>query len=118
MSDDVGAVVAKLAEAQRLQAEAISELARTLETKQPSEWVSQKDSPLGSRAHRELARAGAFPSSRIGKLVLVRRADIDAYIASNRVPRRERDVKPANDVEDLDDQLEQIAARAKRRRAR
>lgn len=115
MSEAVEEAMRKLAEGQRLQAEAIAEIARSIETtSKPPDWVSQRDSPLGSRAHRELARAGAFPSSRVGKLVLVRRADLDAYIAKNRIAKR--DVKPENLSDDIDAQLEQIAGRAKQRK--
>jgi hypothetical protein len=41
--------------------------------------VDQYTSPLGKRRHLEAARRGAFPVTRHGRLVLARRADVDAY---------------------------------------
>ena len=48
----------------------------------PDDWIDQNQSPLGSRRHRRLVREGKLPGSRDGKKVLVRRADLDAYIRS------------------------------------
>lgn len=71
-----------------------------------SEFYSQHDSPLGKRRFLEAARAGAFPSSKRGKLVLAKRADVDAWIAA-----AERDVKPANDSRRPADRIESIIRR-------
>lgn len=70
-----------------------SDLADLIEgtTKLP-EWVSQNDSPLGSRRHRELVRAGAFPNAkRLGKKVLVPRADLEKYLEEHPALTREQE---------------------------
>lgn len=43
-------------------------------------WIDQATSPLGRRAHRELAKAGAFSAQKIGRRWLARTVDVDAYI--------------------------------------
>ena len=45
-----------------------------------TEWVNQAHSPLGRRRHIVLARKGIIPSKKIGRDILVRRSDLDAYI--------------------------------------
>lgn len=49
------------------------------------EWVDARSSGLGWRLFLRLARQGAFPVSKRGKAYVARRADIDAYIESQRV---------------------------------
>ncbi|CAN5518929.1 hypothetical protein BH09MYX1_BH09MYX1_00860 [soil metagenome] len=46
------------------------------------EWVSQDDSPLGRFSHLRAVRSGKLSGRRVGKKVLVRRSDLDAYIES------------------------------------
>lgn len=60
--------------------------------------VSQFDSPLGRRRHCELAREGAFPSKKVGRRILVKRADMQAYIDKEGLARGER-----TDDEEIDD---------------
>lgn len=43
-------------------------------------YFSQYDSPLGRKRHLELARTGQLPGYRVGRLVLVRRETVRAYI--------------------------------------
>ena len=64
-------------------ADAIDELveARLAKGAARAELVDQSSSPLGRRRHLELVRAGALPAMRDGRRVLVRRSDIDAYLA-------------------------------------
>jgi len=50
---------------------------------QPSDdvsYFSQYDSPLGRKRHLELVRTGALAGSKVGRLVLVRRAHVRAYV--------------------------------------
>jgi hypothetical protein len=49
------------------------------------DWVDAKTSPLGRRAFHRLARANAFPVSKIGRKLVARRSDIDAYLEAQRV---------------------------------
>lgn len=49
-----------------------------------NEYYDQRTSPLGRRRFLEAARRGAFPSTKQGKLVLARRADVDRWIATAR----------------------------------
>ena len=46
------------------------------------QYYSQLDSPLGRRRHLELARRGTLPRKKVGRMVLVRREDLDAFIDS------------------------------------
>jgi excisionase family DNA binding protein len=71
--------------ATRLIAAGIVELVRLEFSKghAAGEWVDQTTSPLGHRRHLELVRSGALPASRSGKRVLVRRSDLDAYLAEH-----------------------------------
>ena len=49
-------------------------------------YYSQHDSPLGRRRHLELARTGVRPRKKIGRLVLVPREAIHAYIDAHAPP--------------------------------
>ncbi len=49
-----------------------------------NDFYDQRTSPLGRRRFLEAARRGEFPSTKRGKLVLARRADVDAWIAMGR----------------------------------
>jgi excisionase family DNA binding protein len=48
-----------------------------------SEFYSQLDSPLGKRRHLQLVRRGALPANKVGRLVLVHRKDVHAFIAAH-----------------------------------
>lgn len=50
------------------------------------EWVDQHSSPLGRRRHCKLARSGVLPSHKHGRRWLVRRSDLDTYLASHGTP--------------------------------
>lgn len=52
-------------------------------------WVSQHDSPLGRKAHCAAVRSGALPGSKVGRKVLVRRRDLDAFITAHAVSAAE-----------------------------
>lgn len=52
------------------------------------ELVDQNGSPLGRRRHLELVREGKLRAVREGRRVLVRRSDIDAYLADHEVQPR------------------------------
>jgi excisionase family DNA binding protein len=64
----------------------LDELVDAIEATAPkSEWVDQKESPLGRQRHTALVRQGVLKATRDGRRVLVRRADIDAYLEKNTV---------------------------------
>lgn len=44
-------------------------------------WIDQCRSPLGRRLHCALARDGRLEARKVGRRWLVRRADVDAFIA-------------------------------------
>jgi hypothetical protein len=46
------------------------------------DWISQTESPLGRQRHLDAVRQGLLPASRIGRKVLVRRRDLDAFLAN------------------------------------
>jgi hypothetical protein len=88
------------------------ELASALdELLEGDEWLDQKTSPLGRRAHCEAARAGRLRAKKIGGRWLAKRADIDQYI-------EQYGSRPAAERPDMDDAAaiaEILAFRASRR---
>lgn len=48
-------------------------------------WVDQRRSPLGRAKHLALAKSGVLPAAKEGRQVLVKRSDIDAYLAKHKV---------------------------------
>jgi excisionase family DNA binding protein len=68
------------------------------------EWVDQTNSPLGRRAHLRAVRDGKLPGHRPegSKRVLVRREDIDRYIATHRVAAKHLTAEePAADLAEI-----------------
>lgn len=64
-------------------AEALSPYLRDyLQTTHASDpaFYSQANSPLGRRRHLELARCGTLHAKKVGRLVLVARAEVHAFI--------------------------------------
>ncbi len=51
-------------------------------------YYHQADSPLGKRRHLELVRRGVLAGHKAGRLVLVRRDDVHAYIEARNATRR------------------------------
>lgn len=60
-------------------------------------YYTARTSPMSPRAFRRAAAAGAFPTFKVGKKLLARQADVDAWIATQ--PRRPA-VKPDPAAED------------------
>lgn len=48
------------------------------------DWIDQARSPLGKRAHLRAVREGKLAGHKVGTRVLVRRSELDAFIASHR----------------------------------
>jgi excisionase family DNA binding protein len=65
----------------------IDEIVDAIEGSATTEWVDAKTSPLGRERHNRLVREGKLRGTKDGRRVLVRRADIDAYLEKNRVIR-------------------------------
>ena len=84
--------MSKLREALLYAAELICD---AIEENGAGDWVDQSSSPLGRKKHLALARAGTLKATREGRRVLVRRADIDAYLEK----RRGVTVEPEGDLE-------------------
>jgi excisionase family DNA binding protein len=103
---------ARLERAKRTIAEGISEMIEATIARgvAANEWVDQNHSPLGKRKHLELARAGKLPSKKVGRDVLVKRDDLNAYIQREGISRG-RSV----DDEDVLEIVERIAAGGRRR---
>lgn len=76
----------------RMVADAVAEL-RTAD-----EWVDQKASPLGRRAHLEAVRRGDLPGHKVAGRVLVRKSDLDAYIARHPVRPRVRETDEVDEA--------------------
>ena len=56
--------------------------------KPDDEWVDQNTSPLGKFAHLRAVKQGRLPGVKHGKRVLVRRADLNSYLAKHSVKHR------------------------------
>lgn len=69
------------------------------------DWVDQASSPLGKRAHLEAVRSGKLRGHKVNGRVLVKRADLDAFIerhgSSAKVLPRQEDI----DRDELDEVL-------------
>jgi hypothetical protein len=52
------------------------------------EWVDQNASPLGKFAHMQAVRQGRLAGVKHGKLILVRRSDLNSYLAKHSVKHR------------------------------
>lgn len=63
-----------------------------------SEWLDQKQSPLGRRRHLELVRAGVLRGRKEGRKVLVRRADIERYLEGLPLNQKTTDGDEPEDV--------------------
>ncbi|MRG98550.1 hypothetical protein [Polyangium spumosum] len=50
-------------------------------------YYDAKGSPMGKTAFLRLARENAFPTYRAGKKLLAKRADVDAWIQSQKIAR-------------------------------
>ncbi|MBX3205150.1 MAG: hypothetical protein KF764_08770 [Labilithrix sp.] len=87
--------MALVAEGNRLIIEATLE-----ERVSPDDWYTQHSSPLKKRRYLELARTGKIPSRKDGTSVLVRRADLDAYIEREGLARGGRALE-SESVEDV-----------------
>ncbi len=76
-----------------------------------SGYVDQNTSPLGKRAHLQAVRDGRLPGRKVGKKVLVRLEDMNAYVASHPVSKAAVS-EPANDI---DAEIDAIVSRRGRR---
>lgn len=97
--------------AMRLLRESIVELVKATldEGNAVAEWVDQNHSPLGKRRHLELARTKRIASKKHGKLVLIRRDDMNAYIEQKGLARGHR-----IEEDDVVDIIDRVTARGKR----
>ncbi len=57
---------------------------KVVELQRTPDYYTPTDAPIKKRAFLEAARRGDFPSSKLGKLVIAKRADVDAWIATKR----------------------------------
>jgi len=63
------------------------------------DWIDQSRSPLGRKAHLALAKTGKVKASKIGKQVLIWRADLNAHIAAH--PVKIRLAEPDNEEDEI-----------------
>lgn len=103
----------RILRAKRLLGEAVAELVSAHVSKgaASTEWVDQNDSPLGRRRHLDLVRTGVLPGKKDGRRVLVRRADLDAYLAVK--PKAPPVGAAPEEEQTLDDVVRRILAGAK-----
>lgn len=71
-------------------------VSKEVEPTEEDDWVDQKSSPLGRRAHLEAVRDGRLVGRKVGKRVLVRRSEVEAYIERHSV--RTSRTSPVKDV--------------------
>ena len=92
----------RIVRAKYLLAEAVAELVSAHVSKgaAAAEWVDQTSSPLGRRRHLELVRRGVLAGRKEGRRILVRRADLDAYLAVDR-PKPEADAEAPASVDEV-----------------
>ena len=102
----------RIVRAKRLLGEAVAELvsAHVHQGAKGAEWLDQAASPLGRRRHLELVRTGVLPGKKEGRRVLVRRADLEAYLA---VAPKSPPVEAQPEEQTLDDVVRRILAGAK-----
>lgn len=102
---------ARIARAKRVIADAVDDLveAKIAKGLTASEWVDQKSSPLGKTRHLRLVREKKLKGVREGTRVLVRRADINAYLE-----RRAEAAPVVEDDEDVDAMMKAISGGGKR----
>ncbi|MFO0679992.1 MAG: hypothetical protein U0169_25955 [Polyangiaceae bacterium] len=76
-----------IADALRAHAVALTATADALESAPPSsersEYVDQHTSPLSKVVYLKFAKAGAFPSRKVGKRVLALREDFEVFLATH-----------------------------------
>lgn len=60
-------------------------IADAIEKHGAADWIDQDASPIGKRRHLAAVRSGKLQGHKEGRRVLVRRSDLDAYIAKHRV---------------------------------
>lgn len=91
----------------RMVADAVADLERE------DDWVDQSTSPLVRRAYLRAARDGEFPTKKVGRQVLARRSDVDAFIVRNgKAPKpKQQDDNDAREVANV------LRFRARRRRS-
>ncbi len=65
----------------------IEKIVDAIEGSTSGEWVDQKASPLGRARHCELVRTGKLKGVKEGRRVMVKRADVEAYLAKHAVVR-------------------------------
>lgn len=66
-----------------------------------STYYDQHTAPCGANAYKSAAKAGAFRTWRVGKRLLARRTDVDAWIESPSHEVTPGTAQPADDVDVL-----------------
>ena len=74
-------------------------LAKVAQTDPEDGWVDQRCSPLGRRLHCALSRRGILPARKLGRRWLVKRADVETYIAEQ---GKAAEPPPSSEVSDTD----------------
>lgn len=96
---------ARLERAKRQIADGVAEMieAKIAAGVAAGEWVDQDHSPLGKRAHLELAREGRLRSRKVKRQVLIRRDELNAFIEKEGLARG--DHEPEDDVDAIVDTI-------------
>lgn len=61
-----------------------AEIRNIRQTSSDDAWIDQESSPLGRRMHCSLARRGVLAARKVGRRWMVRRADLEAFIAAQK----------------------------------
>jgi excisionase family DNA binding protein len=71
-----------------------------LKAHEPDEWVDQSSVPLSRKTYLRLVREGKLPGRKVGRRVLVRRTDLEAFIEAHQTePRAANTTGPDDDID-------------------
>lgn len=107
---------ADIARAHKLIAEGHLLLARAAESNAATDYYDQNNSPLGKRRHLRLARDRVLPSSKVGRQVLIKRADLDAWLAEHQTYAKPESTEEA-ELAAIADRIATRSKKAPRKRA-
>jgi len=72
------------------------------------EWVDQDSSPLKRKKYLELVRKGELKGKKVGRQVLVRRSELDAYLEAHAPTQKIEAAAGPDDRSQIDEQLAKL----------
>lgn len=71
-----------------------------LESRVSDEWIDQTSAPIPRKSYLRLVREGKLPGRKVGKQVLVRRKDLEAFIDTHRPEPRGQEQATDGDIDE------------------